>query len=95
MMLRAFTVWVEVGEYLEKLRVFDNLEWAVAVGDPQCDFHAVARFGILGPRSVGCEGTGLRRVSGRAVAYMTSQITSALIMPCPRNRDRGVAVVCN
>lgn len=95
MMLWGFAIWVEVGEYIEKFRVFDNREWAVAIGDPQCDFHAVGRFGILGPRGVGCEGTGLCRVSGRAVAYMTSQITCALIMPRPRNRDRGVAMVCN
>jgi len=95
MMLRAFAVWVEVGKYLKEFGVFDNLERTVAIGDPQCDFHAVARFGILGPGSIGCEGTGLCRVSGRAVAYMTTQITGALIMLRPSNGDRGVAIVCN
>ena len=60
MMLRAFAVWVEVGKYLKEFSVFDNRERAVAGGDPQCNFHAVARFGILGPRSVGCESTCLR-----------------------------------
>ena len=87
MMLQGFAVWVEVSKYLKKLCIFNNLEWVVAVGDPQCNFHAVAHFHILGPRSESCEGTGLCQVSRGAVAYMTSQITGALIMPCPRNCD--------
>ena len=60
MMLRAFAVWVEVCKYLQEFSVFDNRERAMAVRDPQRNFHAVAHLGILGPGSVGCEGTDLR-----------------------------------
>ena len=47
MVLWGFAVWVEVSEYFKKLSVFNNGEWAMAVGEPQCNFHVVAHFGIL------------------------------------------------
>ena len=37
----------------------------------------------------------MRRVGGGAVPYMAGQVTGALIVSGPRNRDRGMAVVCN